>query len=418
MRRATWVLCLLLLAPRPAQGQAATADASQEATTREHRVQPGETLWSISRAYFGNPFEWRAILEANKERVANPNWIEPGLVLTIPAATPTAAPTAIAEGSATEPSGRTNESAAAVQGIQVTTVPRRPDAAVPAAVATPPRQTALGERSQASERATSPYGARSIFYDDGARGGTTGVVRTSSSRVADAAVLRTAVPRDVFYAAGWLIPVDGHFGHVGRVAGFATDARGRASDRWAALPYDELELRFDGAGANVGDRFTTFRVGPEIEYIGHVARPTGIVTVTRVTADGAVAVLSDEYARVQKGDLLSPLAGYPLVGGATAEATGRDLTGRVLTFQEAHLVKSLGAVAFIDLGRESGVSVGDEFTVHAGVRRGGRVEADSPILGRLQVVGVHDSHSAARITDVRGSLTAELLAVRLVAQMR
>ncbi len=416
MRRATLLFVLLLPAPMPVVAQATGEGTTQEATPVEHQVQPGETLWSISRAYFGNPFQWRAILEANEDRIEHPNWIEPGLVLLIPRGLPEGAPGS-APGSAPKAAAPAAEdqASAAVQAIQVTTVPRR--AAVPEARTDADERRAADAPTSERRPPTSPYGARTIFYTDGAQGGTTGVSRTAGSRVADVAVIRTAVPRDVYYAAGWLVPIDGPYGASGRVEGFASDARGRAADRWAALPYDELLLELDGPSPEVGDRFTTFRLGREIEHLGRVAVPTGIVTVTRVNAAGAVGVLSDEYGSVQTGDLLAPLAPYPLVGGVSATPATRRLVSRVLTFQEPHLVKSLGAVAFIDLGRDSGVSVGDEFAVYSAGRADAAPESLGSPVGRLQVVGVHQDHLSARVVDVTGPLSGPGLLVRLVAEM-
>lgn len=51
---------------------------------RNHVVQPGETLRSIAARFLGDERRWREIYELNKERIANPNLIRPGLELLIP----------------------------------------------------------------------------------------------------------------------------------------------------------------------------------------------------------------------------------------------------------------------------------------------------------------------------------------------
>ncbi|HNH47216.1 MAG TPA: transporter substrate-binding domain-containing protein, partial [Myxococcota bacterium] len=51
---------------------------------RSHKVAPGETLSSIASAEYKNPDKWKAIWEANKSRLPNPNLVEVGDVLVLP----------------------------------------------------------------------------------------------------------------------------------------------------------------------------------------------------------------------------------------------------------------------------------------------------------------------------------------------
>ena len=51
---------------------------------RSYTVQKGDTLSKIAKAHYGDANQWRKIYEANKERIKNPDLIQPGWVLTIP----------------------------------------------------------------------------------------------------------------------------------------------------------------------------------------------------------------------------------------------------------------------------------------------------------------------------------------------
>lgn len=51
-----------------------------------HTVAPGDTLFSLSRRYFGTPWRWRAILEANRDLLPEDGRLEVGQALTIPGA--------------------------------------------------------------------------------------------------------------------------------------------------------------------------------------------------------------------------------------------------------------------------------------------------------------------------------------------
>lgn len=49
-------------------------------------VLPGDNLWVIARRTYGSGIEFKKILEANPGKIGDPNLIQPGLVLTLPAA--------------------------------------------------------------------------------------------------------------------------------------------------------------------------------------------------------------------------------------------------------------------------------------------------------------------------------------------
>ena len=88
------------LEERSAQVRAATA-ASDKATrgtktdkslakttsktpARSHVVQPGDTLFSLSRLYYNSPDKWKAILDANEKSIDDPGKLKVGQTLTIP----------------------------------------------------------------------------------------------------------------------------------------------------------------------------------------------------------------------------------------------------------------------------------------------------------------------------------------------
>lgn len=51
---------------------------------RVHVVEPKETLYAIARRYYADEKYWRKILEANRNRIRDPNKIEVGMKLIIP----------------------------------------------------------------------------------------------------------------------------------------------------------------------------------------------------------------------------------------------------------------------------------------------------------------------------------------------
>jgi nucleoid-associated protein YgaU len=67
-------------APAPADAEAPTAP-------RTYVVQRGDTLSKIAGKFYGATSEWRRIYEANRERIKDPDLIQPGWTLTIPETT-------------------------------------------------------------------------------------------------------------------------------------------------------------------------------------------------------------------------------------------------------------------------------------------------------------------------------------------
>ena len=57
-------------------------------------VQPGDTLWALSEANLGDPFEWPVLYEANRAVIADPDRIYPGQTLVVPVAGAAGAPQA------------------------------------------------------------------------------------------------------------------------------------------------------------------------------------------------------------------------------------------------------------------------------------------------------------------------------------
>lgn len=58
-----------------------TAPAAEE---KVHTVEKGDTLSKIARHYYGDASKWKAIHEANRDLIANPDLIQIGWELKIP----------------------------------------------------------------------------------------------------------------------------------------------------------------------------------------------------------------------------------------------------------------------------------------------------------------------------------------------
>lgn len=65
-------------------GSSSTAPETRETEERTYEVQKGDSLWAIAERFYGDGTKWPKIHEANKDRIDNPDVIQPGWELTIP----------------------------------------------------------------------------------------------------------------------------------------------------------------------------------------------------------------------------------------------------------------------------------------------------------------------------------------------
>jgi nucleoid-associated protein YgaU len=64
--------------------QAQQGGPAPAAGGRSYSVQPGDSLSKIAKKFYGNANDWKRIFEANRDRIKNPDLIQPGWTLKIP----------------------------------------------------------------------------------------------------------------------------------------------------------------------------------------------------------------------------------------------------------------------------------------------------------------------------------------------
>jgi LysM repeat protein len=319
-----------------------------------HTVVDGDTLWDLAETYYGDPFDWRRIWNANQAQIADPNLIEPGQVFVIP-------------GTDADPEETT---------IPVVTEDPEPEEAV----------TGNG------------LNVRTIFYQD-----------TSAAAVGAAggpAVEYLAVPRDLAYSAPRVLRSEGDPPHAGILDGAANGSTRHAIVR----SYDRVHVTMESP-ARVGDQLQVFSVGDSIESVGRVLYPTGVLSVSEIVEDGVIALVTKVYARVVAGQFVGPMPQYSLSEGEYAEDVSGGDAAMVLGFANTSTIQDIGFIAFVDLGSDAGVTLGDEFSLF------NTTDTDF-VEGRLQVVGVQDGIAAARILNISSPVFERGVVVRLTKKMR
>ncbi len=391
VRSAAAVAALLILpsfAPPPALAQ------GQEGS---HEVVKGETLWALAERYLGNPYRWPLIYEANQDRIQDPHWIYPGQVFVIPGLpAPAQQPATVTEVAVVEP-GAPAPSPQPAPATDLAPCPGPEGRTVFYAGGEEERGCVL-VRPEADDRTA-------FFPDPQAAGG--GVLSAEESRW-------PAVPRGLVYSSEWLEPWGAEIPSLGtlhRLADISTDRtvrdRARSFERIQVRPAEGVELQ-------VGDVLQSFRILRSQEDLGQVVDPTGILTVTAVEEGGVVAAVAGEFGRMSLGDRIRPVPTYDLQPGVHPIQVESNVVATVLGFPEHREMHGFGALAFLDVGEDEGIAIGDEFD--------GFVNRDQGFSGemavRLQVVLVHGQSSTARVITLNEPILETGTRVQLVRKMR
>ena len=211
--------------------------------------------------------------------------------------------------------------------------------------------------------------------------------------------------RDAVYSAPWVEPFEVEPEHSGVVEGFAREGQREVAIR----TFDRVRMTMPSP-ARVGAQLQIFRVFREIESIGQVVLPTGVLTVSAIGDQGVIGIVSKEYQRIQPGDFVRPVPSYSVRQGAVAQEVSGGSEAMIMGFSGRQVLNDLGHIAFLDLGSNDGITVGDEFVLY------GATSANDE-RGSLQVVGVTPSMVAARISSISDDVFRQGVIVRLAKKM-
>jgi hypothetical protein len=343
-----------------------------------HTVVRGDTLWDLAQRYYSNPFQWRVIWDANRDVVEDPNWIYPAEVIVIPGLPADDTPVA-------EPEPEPEPEAE---------VEPEPEPEPEPEVAEVPQDLAPYGMRQARPQDES----RTVFWTE----------QDTNREDRDAALAASYIPvsADLAYSVPWLIGLEGDPDNTGMIAGFA-DRGARAS---SIRSFDQIRITMPSPG-RIGARVQLFRVSRSIESVGQVVEPTGVATIRAIGDGEVVAIVTKEYGRIQPGDFVRPLPAHDPTAGAVAEEVSGGSEAMVMGFAGNQELADIGHVVFLDLGSNNGISIGDEFVLFGDAIQSMRD-------GSLQVIGVSENTSAARVMSMADNVFVQGVVVRLVKKMR
>lgn len=350
------IVFALLAAP-----QASRAQVLDVPEGGQHAVVVGNTLWDLAAAFYGDPFLWPRIYEANVDRIEDPHWIYPGQIILIP-----------------DEDGN-------VQAVRVISGDEE-------YVPMPGEEMGPMVTYQEPERTK--------FYRD----------TTETARAAEEALAQwLAVPQSIFYSSPFLDFSNGDQA-LGRIVDFEGEEEVRTSRDWMVL-YDRVVLELEGDMLAPGTRLQVFDLAEPREGLAPlVATPTGVVTILHRTEGGVVASVDAQYDRMRTGDLVRPLPAYDARPGVVPELVEDGPVSRVMAYAQVHELHQPGNFLFLDLGRGDGLQVGDELVVELG-------QPNARVEGRVQIVGVQDEVSTGRIVMIRNPVFTGAVELRLNRRM-
>jgi hypothetical protein len=356
---ALFVLSISVVRPQQMLGQQATAP-------KTHVVKRGDTLWGIAKLYLGDPFLWPEVYRLNTDIIEDPHWIYPGETLKLP-----------------------GEDAKVIA-----------EAPTPAAASAPVTQSAA------------PAAAPALAPPQ----------RTDSAPAPLLQQARSLVRTGEYAAAPWVDKVGGPSGS-GYVIQSA-DLPGIASkDQSRANLYDRVVFAPPtGSAAPEHELFLTYRLGPELEKLGQVVIPTGIIQVTRSPRDGeaGMALVVKMFGEMLQGQRLIPYdSNAAFVTGRPTPITNGH-AGTVRWISGNPVLPRLQNYIVLDMSRKDGVSTGDQIELYEprhGPVEGRALAIPEIFIAHAQVLRVTPFGATAIITSQEQPKIQEGTAARVAAKM-
>jgi hypothetical protein len=346
------------------------AQETPEPEAPRHEVRRGDTLWGLAGRYLATPFRWPEIFQLNPDVVQDPHWIYPGERLRIPGG-----------------------------GV------------IPTSSTPYDRSKATDYRAGRGHPSGSADLSNTIFQTRSDR-----FLSKSGLEVDAAARLSVVSLSDFFQATQLLDPSElGPTGTTFRV--IEENPLGLSLPTSARLN-QEVVIHMGNLSASPGDFLQTVRWGRKIGSQGSVLESMAILQITRTAGDSARARVVEVYGDYQVGDLVMRAADFFIDPESEVEDTSTRLSGSIIAFAIEHQkILNLYDEVFIDVGRQAGVRVGDEFLVFSHLVPTPETAEATDALCQLRVVRVTAGTSTAVVFKIRDPGTRAGNPVRLAGRI-
>lgn len=315
---------------------------AQESAAPSHTVKRGDTLWDLAKLYLGDSFLWPEIYRLNTDVIDDPHWIYPGEQLKLPA--PGSLPPVVAE--APPPVKQAGEPVAPVP------VPQ------PSAAAAPVSSAPTGAPAPVYESPMGVLDGPTVFPRQRD-------VLPSTQRRAKKEAPRPTVALGTYISAPFVDRSGGPrgSGHIQKIVQLSVTEAGK-NERDRAQLHDELLVSPPaGSAASEGDRYITYALGPNIEDLGQVIVPTGVVEVTKAPRDreAAVVQVTRMFGEIFSDQRLMPYDSASLHIFGHAEPVSDSGITKVKLVTGLPILPGLEDYLVVDATSRDGIKLGDEF---------------------------------------------------------
>ncbi len=314
---------------------------------KQHTVVKGDCLWDIAGHYYGNPFLWPVIYEANKDSIADPHWIYPGEVFVIPNVPAEQATTfPLKEGLVTE----IKDTKSKIQEeLRTTTSPELTEASISSP------EAILFSVVQAEQYAFTRKAALSAGFITRNRGLGIGKINK---------ILET-------------IP---GFEESPTTLGDKVQVNKGTSD-----------------GIHEDDRYVIFNWGKVVGRYGKIVRIKGVLKIIEAGEKASIARVIESYEKIEPGDEFAKHTLTETVVGK-AQPTVYDIKGKIIAFKNDEDIIKPFSIVYIEPGSKGTVKLGDVFLIYK--EQMGK-ERDLLIpLGQIQIVNTQEETASGYITTI------------------
>jgi hypothetical protein len=161
-------------------------------------------------------------------------------------------------------------------------------------------------------------------------------------------------------------------------------------------------------GLEEGQLFLALEAGPKIKNFGQLMFMKGRVRLTILEDNRSIGKVEDSCGAVQLGNVLLPFIEKEGLSGKDEGfdvflKEGEGISGNFLYLENDNVQIGSGHRAVIDLGRESGIEVGQQLLIF----RQSKEDAPLKTIGNSVVIDVQNHSSTIKVLSNRDAITIE-----------
>jgi hypothetical protein len=144
-----------------------------------------------------------------------------------------------------------------------------------------------------------------------------------------------------------------------------------------------------------------------------------VLLVEALNGNVATARVVRQFGTARLGDSVIPLGALPVIGMGQPEPVQSGPDGHLLEFLSNDPLHGPADIAFISIGRSSGVGIGDEFGVYVPAQgiAGQAERLPAEPVGTVRVVKVEENTATVRVLTVNNAALEDGLPVHMIRRM-